>query len=152
MVLQTRGNGWGRWFGCTILALPGIAMAVLDGVVRRQQIATWSAATLAEYVAALVLGGVLWAALLAASAQPRAWGARVLLALGSGLAVGAQIYFFERYHAYMNPRAVLVGTSMMPSVGQQLWIDRAGFFGAVVPPIVVACLLAMAARRSGAFG
>jgi hypothetical protein len=152
MVLQTRGNGWGRWFGCTILALPGIAMAVLDGVVRRQQIATWSAATLAEYVAALVLGGVLWAALLAASAQPRAWGARVLLALGSGLAVGAQIYFFERYHAYMNPRAVLVGTSMMPSVGQQLWIDRAGFLGAVVPPIVVACLLAMAARRSGAFG
>jgi hypothetical protein len=152
MVLRTLGTRAGRTFGGAVLVLPGVAMAVLDGVARRGQIATWSRTTLAEYVATLVLGGVLWAALLAASAPSRAWGARTLLALGAGLAVGAQIYFFGRYHAYMNPRAVLVGTSMMPSVGQQLWSDRAGFFGSVVPPIVVAALLTMAVRRSGIVG
>ena len=54
------------------------------------------------------------------------------------MALGAQFYFFGRYHAFMNPRAVVVGTSMMPSVGQQLWSDRAGFLRALVPPLALA--------------
>ena len=135
-----------------LLVLPGAATAVLDWTARRNQILTWPGRTLLAYAATLVLGGMLWAALLAASAAPRAWAARTLLVLAAGLAVGAQAYFFGRYHAYMNPRAVLVGTSMMPSVGQQLWSDRASFFGAVVPPIVAALFLATCVHRSGIIG
>ncbi len=63
------------------------------------------------------------------------------------MAVGAQVYFFGRYHAFMNPRAVLVGTSMMPSVGQQLWSDRASFLRSLLPPIALAVLLPLALRR-----
>jgi Sulfatase len=58
----------------------------------------------------------------------------------AALAVGAQRYFFARYHAYMNPRAVLVGTSMLPSVGQQLGVDRGGFLRALAPPKALAAL------------
>jgi glucan phosphoethanolaminetransferase (alkaline phosphatase superfamily) len=62
------------------------------------------------------------------------------------MAVGAQLYYFGRYHAYMNPRAVLVGTSMLPSIGQQLWSDRASFLRALVPPLALAALLPIARR------
>jgi len=92
---------------------------------------------------------MVWGALLAASGAPRAWAARVTLGLGAAFALGAQLYFFERYHAYMNPRAVLVGTSMMPSVGQQLWSDRASFVLALGPPIAAAALLTALVRRTG---
>jgi hypothetical protein len=40
----------------------------------------------------------------------------------------------------MSPRAVLVGTSMLPSVGQQLWVDRLGFLRALAPPMALAVL------------
>ncbi len=60
--------------------------------------------------------------------------------VAAALAVGAQRYFFARYHAYMNPRAVLVGTSMLPSVGQQLWVDRFAFFRALAPPMALAAI------------
>jgi len=139
----------GRSIGGALLALPGLAIAVLDWSERRDLMTAWPHATLAAYAATVVVGGVLWGALLAASAAPGAWGARALLVLGAGLAVGAQVYFFGRYHAYMNPRAVLVGTSMMPSVGQQLWSDRSMFLGAVVPPVAAALALAAAVRRTG---
>jgi len=56
--------------------------------------------------------------------------------------------FFGRYHAYMNPRAVLVGTSMLPSVGQQLWSDRASFGVMLLPPIALAVCLPVAWART----
>jgi glucan phosphoethanolaminetransferase (alkaline phosphatase superfamily) len=142
--------GWaGHKVGGALLALPGVAIALLDWTARHDQIVTWPRTTLASYAATLVLGAVVWGALLAASAAPHAWVARALLVFGAGLAVGAQVYYFGRYHAYMNPRAVLVGTSMMPSVGQQLWSDRTSFAGAVVPPILLAFGLATVLRRTG---
>ena len=49
------------------------------------------------------------------------WPVRVLLSAFALLLVGSQIYTFERYQAYVNHRAVLVGTSFLPSIGQQLW-------------------------------
>jgi glucan phosphoethanolaminetransferase (alkaline phosphatase superfamily) len=101
----------------------------------------WPGATLARYVGTLVVGGVLWGALVAAASARGAWTARALLAIGAAVSVGAQLYFFGRYHAYMNPRAVLVGTSMMPSVSQQIWSDRASFLRALLPPVAAAALL-----------
>src|ERR1700721_2644715 len=78
---------------------------------------------------------------------PGGWLARALLLVGALMAVGAQLYFFGRYRAFMNPRAVLVGTSMLPSVGQQLWSDRASFLRAVLPPLALAALVPAALRR-----
>ncbi|HEX4447793.1 MAG TPA: sulfatase-like hydrolase/transferase, partial [Polyangiaceae bacterium] len=95
-----------------------------------------------------------WGSLVMAASARRAWASRLLLALTAALAVGAQRYFFARYHAYLNPRAVLVGTSMLPSVGQQLWVDRATFVRALAPPVALALmwpiLLERAAPMDGA--
>src|SRR5262249_29767946 len=114
---------------------------------RWDQIRAWPAGTTAAYAVMLALSGVLWAALVAAAAAPGAWATRALLALGAAFAVGTQHYFFARYHAYMNARAVLVGTSMLPSLGQQLWSDRVRFLRSLVPPVALACLLPFALRR-----
>ncbi len=123
-----------------ILVVPGVALALLDWSARRDQITSWSRLTFAEYAGTLLLSATLWAALAAAASARRAWGSRAVLVVAAAFAVGAQRYFFVRYHAYMNPRAVLVGTSMLPSVGQQLWVDRVCFFWALAPPITLALL------------
>jgi len=136
-----------RWAAFALLAVPVVGIAFLDAATRHEQIAAWPPATTLAYVGTLVLGGVMWAALIQAAAARRAWPARVLLVTAASLAVGAQLYFFGRYHAYLNPRAVLVGTSMLPSVGQQLWSDRAGFLRALLPAIAAAVLLPIARRR-----
>ena len=73
--------------------------------------------------------------------------ARVLALLAAAAAFGAQIYTFDRYMAYLNHRAVLVGTQMMPSVGQQLWFDRYSLAKALLPPILLALSLPFVARR-----
>jgi glucan phosphoethanolaminetransferase (alkaline phosphatase superfamily) len=66
---------------------------------------------------------------------------RVVLVVAAGLLVGSQIYTYGRYAAYVTHRAVLVGTSFLPSVGQHLWFDRWTFARAVVPCLVAAALL-----------
>src|SRR5438034_493693 len=53
---------------------------------------------------------------------------------------------YGRYGAYVNHRAVLVGTSFLPSVGQQLWFDRWTFVRAVVPCVVLAIAVPIALR------
>ncbi len=143
----TQAKGRLAW---AILALPGVALGCIDWTARREQIASWPGATIAAYIGTIALSFTLWAALVAAASAPRAWSLRAFLAVSSALAVGAQLYFFARYHAYMNPRAVLVGTSMLPSVGQQLWVDRASFARSLVPPVALAILLPVAWARFGA--
>jgi hypothetical protein len=130
-----------RWVACAILLGPGVVLDLLDWASRREQIAGWPRATLLAYACTLVLSAALWAAFIAAASARRAWATRALLVVAAALAIGAQRYFFDRYHAYMNPRAVLVGTSMLPSVGQQLWVDRASFVRALSPPVALAVLL-----------
>jgi glucan phosphoethanolaminetransferase (alkaline phosphatase superfamily) len=146
------GTPAGERVGRAILAAPGVALAVLDLASRRDQILAWPSATLASYAGTLAISVTLWGALVAAASARRAWGSRALLVLTAALAVGAQRYFFARYHAYMNPRAVLVGTSMLPSVGQQLWVDRFGFFVALAPPMAVAVLLPLVLERVAPIG
>ena len=136
-----------RWTSLALPAVPGLGVALVDLGARHAQIASWSRETVLAYAATLVLGAVLWGALVVAASSRRAWGARVLLLAAAAMAVGAQLYYFGRYHAYMNPRAVLVGTSMLPSIGQQLWSDRASFARALLPPLALAVLLPLALRR-----
>jgi hypothetical protein len=135
---------WTRWL---LVAAPGLGIALLDLQARHDQLASWPRSTVVLYALTLALSAVLWAGLVAAASVQGAWPARVLLAVGATMAVGAQVYFFGRYHAFMNPRAVLVGTSMMPSVGQQLWSDRASFLRSILPPLAAAALLPIALRR-----
>ena len=96
------------------------------------------------------MAGALWASLVCMAARRAGggrWVARGLLVLLAILAVGGQLYTFDRYQAYLNHRAVLVGTSMMPSVGQQLWMDRLTFAHAVVPAAILAALLPWLVKR-----
>jgi hypothetical protein len=141
---KRRARGWAV---VAILLLPGAGMAILDLATRHDQIVAWPPGTTLAYVGTLVLGTVMWAGLVQAAAARNAWPARVLVVTAAALAVGAQLYFFGRYHAYLNPRAVLVGTAMLPSVGQQLWGDHAGFLGALLPPIAAAVALPLLRRR-----
>jgi glucan phosphoethanolaminetransferase (alkaline phosphatase superfamily) len=142
-------RGIRRWVARALLALPGISVALVDWTARREQIESWSRSTIAVYATTVVLGAVVWGSLVAAAAARQAWGARLLLILGSTFAIGAQLYFFARYHAYMNPRAVLVGTSLMPSVRQELWSDRTGFLHTLLVPIALAAVLPVALARAG---
>jgi hypothetical protein len=135
------------WIAGGVLALPGISLGCIDWAGRHAQIVAWPPATIAAYAGTLALSCAMWAALVAAASAPRAWGLRIVLVVGAALAVGAQLYFFARYHAYMNPRAVLVGTSMLPSIGQQVWVDRASFLRALLPPIALAVALPMLSER-----
>jgi hypothetical protein len=128
--------------------VPGLGVAIHDATVRRAQIAQWSRASVLSYVATLTLGALLWGGLVTAASERRGLAARLLLLAGAIFAIGAQLYFFGRYHAYMNPRAVLVGTSMLPSVGQQIWSDRLAFLRAVLPPVVLCALVVEAHRRA----
>jgi glucan phosphoethanolaminetransferase (alkaline phosphatase superfamily) len=133
--------------GWPLLAAAGASVPLVDLAMRGEQIASWPRATIAAYAGTALLGCVFWIALVIAAARPYAWLARLLLLAGATMAVGAQLYFFGRYHAFLNPRAVLVGTSMMPSVGQQLWSDRGSFVRALAVPVAAAVLLPMGLKR-----
>ena len=135
------------WLTAAALVSPGVLVAGLDGWARHAQIGAWPTTVRVAYGLTLLLGGLLWAGLVAAAAGPRAWFSRALLVVAATMALGAQAYFFGRYHAFMNPRAVVVGTSMMPSVGQQLWSDRMSFARAIAAPLALAVLLPLALRR-----
>lgn len=64
------------------------------------------------------------------------------------LAVGAQSYTFARYQAYMDDRAVLLGTALLPSIGQQLWHDRMSLLGALGPPVAYALIAPFVLRAA----
>jgi glucan phosphoethanolaminetransferase (alkaline phosphatase superfamily) len=137
---------WRRRGALLLPVVPGVALALVDTVTRADQIAAWPRMTVLWYAATLALSVTLWGALVVAASARHGWMARALLAAGAAMAVGAQLYYFGRYHAYMNPRAVLVGTSMLPSIGQQLWSDRGSFLRALLPPLALAALLPFARR------
>jgi glucan phosphoethanolaminetransferase (alkaline phosphatase superfamily) len=134
-----------RWAGRALLVVPGLAIALLDYARRREQLRHFDADELAFYGVSVVLSLVLWGALLAIATRRAGFArhvARVLLVALAVFAFGGQSYTFERYQAYLNHRAVLVGTTMMPSVGQQLWSDRFGFALALLPPVAGVIALA----------
>src|SRR5207253_4709678 len=105
---------------------------------------------LVTYVEAMAMSVLFWGALSAAAARRTGggrWVARGLLLALAMLAVGGELYTFDRYQAYLNSQAVLVGTSMLPSVGQQLWSDRVTFAHAMLPAAIAALLWPWLARR-----
>jgi glucan phosphoethanolaminetransferase (alkaline phosphatase superfamily) len=136
-----------RWIGRGILILPGLGILAADLSRRGSRLGYMTGEEIGFYLAAAAVGLTFWGALLAVATQERGWSrwvARALLVTLAILAIGAQAYTFDRYQSYLNPRAVLVGTQMMPSIGQQLWNDRIGFLRALLPPILVALALCTA--------
>ena len=140
-----------RWRGIArglvvsaLCVVPGAVSFAVDFSRRHEQILHFTRKETALYVWWAILGAALWGALVYLAMARRTWlkwWARLLLIAGAALALGGQTYVFSRYGAYLDHRAALVGTSMMPSVGQQLWSDRWGFAAALAPPVLFAAFV-----------
>jgi hypothetical protein len=136
--------------GRALLFAPTLGIIGVDLSKRHPRLLGLAGPDLLFYLGSLLVGLVLWSSLLAVATRARGmarWPVRVLLVLGALLLVGSQIYTFQRYQAYVNHRAVLVGTSFLPSIGQQLWFDRWTFLRALLPCLVFAILVPFAAVK-----
>ena len=136
-----------RWAGRALLVAPALAILITDLLRRHGKLGYLTRGEMGVYAASAVISMVLWGALLAMATQrtgPARWVSRVVLLALAIFAIGTQVYTFDHFQAYLNHRAVLVGTSMMPSIGQQLWSDRMGFAHAIVPPLLAAIALPIA--------
>jgi len=141
---------WPRWLAlAAVLAAPGIVTFALDFSRRHHQITQFTRTEAAMYAWWALLGAALWGSLAYLAMAHKTWlkwWARLLLLAGAALALGGQTYVFSRYGAYLDHRAALVGTSMMPSVGQQLWSDKWNFLLALSPPIAFALAVPFLSR------
>jgi glucan phosphoethanolaminetransferase (alkaline phosphatase superfamily) len=139
-----------RWLARGLIVLAPTVIVAYDYVKRAERIATFDSFEKLFYFASGGLGVVLWSALLFAATRRRGmarWPLRIALGVCALLCVGGQIYTYSRYGAYMNHRAVLVGTTFLPSIGQQLWFDRWAFLGALTPAIAIAVAVPLLAER-----
>ena len=124
-----------------MLVAPFALVLAHDLSLRSDRIARYGTDSALFYVFSLILSLAFWAGLLAAAARRRGPVRWICAAFGTVtalFAVGAQTYTFSRYQTYMDHQSVLVGTSMMPSIWQQLASDRATFAIALAPPVVAA--------------
>ncbi len=139
-----------RWIARAMCIIPAMAILGLDLGRRTPRLRAFDKRELTFYILSFLLSLAFWGsvAIVAASRRaPSRWLARVVLVLGATFAVGAQVYTYDRYQAYLDHRAVLVGTQMMPSVGQQIWFDRTNVSKALLPPIALALLLPLFMKR-----
>jgi hypothetical protein len=130
-----------RWAGRALLVAPTAGILAVDLAKRHSRLLAFEGTDLAFYLGSVLCGLVLWTSLVAVASRARGaarWPVRVLLVPFALLLVGGQIYTFERYQAYVNHRAVLVGTSFLPSIGQQLWFDRWTLARALLPSLALA--------------
>lgn len=138
-----------RALGWALLVVPAIAVLLHDFARRGDRIVHFDAGGLVFYACSSLVSALFWGALVLVAARRRGherWAALALVVAAALTAVGAQAYAFERYAVYMDHQAVLVGTSMLPSIGQQLWSDRATFAATLLPPLAVALALPFALR------
>ena len=139
-----------RWASRALLVVPTLLIVGTDLVRRHDRITHFDSREKVFYLVSVLASLWIWGGLLAAASRHRGisrYPARAIALVAGVLAFGAQLYMFDRYMAYMNHRAVLVGTQMMPSIGQQLWFDRYTFAKALLPPILLALFLPYVARR-----
>lgn len=139
-----------RWAARGLIVAAPIALVAYDFGRRRARIVDFEPKELFFYVGSAVVGVLLWTSLLSVATRTRGvgrWTVRAIIAVSALLCVGSQLYTFARYGAYMNHRAVLVGTSFLPSVGQQLWFDRWTFLRSLLPSLAVAIAVPVVASR-----
>lgn len=139
-----------RWLARALVFAAPIALVLFDFLRRRVRIVEFDLNELVFYFASGAVGVLLWVCLLAVATRTRGigrWPVRIVIVVSALLAVGGQLYTFARYGAYMNHRAVLVGTSFLPSIGQQLWFDRWTFARSLLPCLLVAIAVPTLASR-----
>jgi glucan phosphoethanolaminetransferase (alkaline phosphatase superfamily) len=150
-LLSPRGLARARRAGARALTFaPALLVLAADLTLRGPRIATLDPFSKVTYAGTAMLGGSLWGGLLLAASRRRGglrWVASGLLCAAALLAVGGQVYAYRRYMAFLDDNSVLVGTSLMPSVRQELWFDRASLVRALAPPLLAAVLLIWASRR-----
>jgi hypothetical protein len=138
-----------RWAGRLLLLVPTISIVAVDLARRPDRITHLEGFERTFYWLTVLLSAVFWGAIVALASRARGagrWVWRAWAVVAALFAIGGQTYTFERYAAYLNHRAMLVGTSFMPSVGQQLWADRWAFARALLPPLLGALLLPLVVR------
>ncbi len=131
------------------MLVPFFLILLRDLTLRSQRIGDFDFASMAFYLFSLVLSALLWTTLMIVAARRSGierWISRVVLFAVALFAVGAQSYTFTRYQTYMDHQSVLVGTSMMPSIWQQLSSDWQSFVIALAPPCLAALLIPIFAR------
>lgn len=141
---------WRRWLSRALLLAPAALVVLVDIARRRSRMQHYVAGEMGFYALSALFGLVVWGSLVALASRKRGrtrWAVLPLLGLLAMLSVGGQTYTFARYKAYLDHRSILVGTSFLPSVGQQLWSDRHAFASALLPPLVGIALLVIAVRR-----
>ncbi len=139
-----------RWLARALVIAAPLSIVAYDFGRRHLRITDFDKNELIFYFASAAVGVLLWVSLLFASTRVRGvgrWPVRGVLVTAALICVGSQIYTFARYGAYMNHRAVLVGTSFLPSIGQQLWFDRWTFLRSLLPSLVVAVTVPVVASR-----
>jgi hypothetical protein len=139
-----------RWAGRALLLAPTLGILAVDLSKRHPRLLAFEGRDLLFYLGSLLCGLVLWTSLVGVATRVRGlarWPVRVLLVAFALLLVGGQIYTFQRYQAYVNHRAVLVGTSFLPSIGQQLWFDRWTFARALLPCLGLAVAIPFFAAK-----
>ena len=151
---RARAARWRTVGASLVMVLPGVAIVLGDILRRHAQLYMMTGKETRMYVFWCVLSTALWGAVVHLAMLRRGalrWWARALLLFGAVLAVGGQTYIFERYKAYLDHRAALVGTTMLPSIGQQLWSDRYTFLAVIGPPLLFALAVPLFARRFGRY-
>lgn len=139
-----------RWLARAFVVLVPLLVVAMDFGRRTSRIESFDSFELFFYFLSAGLSVVFWAALVFAATRKRGvgrWVVRVALAVFALLAVGGQVYTYTRYGAYMNHRAVLVGTTFLPSIGQQLWFDKWTFLRCLLPAIGVAITAPLIAQQ-----
>ena len=145
-----RGPRIRRWLARALLVAAPFSIIAMDYGNRRERIAGFEGRELFFYLFSCLLGVALWTSLLAAATRVKGiarWPVRVVLLVAVVLAVAAQQYTYARYGAYVNHRAVLVGTSFLPSVGQQLWFDRWTVLRTLLPCLAIAIAVPVVAKK-----
>ena len=144
-----------RWAAVALAtSLPGLSILAFDWLHRPEQLRSMGRHDASIYFLWVLVSACFWGALVYTAMQRRTklrWIGFALLVAGAVFAVGGQAYTFERYRSYLDHRALLVGTSFMPSVGQQLWSDRWSFASNILPPLFVALALAFGGQRIARF-
>jgi len=139
-----------RWTGRALLTLPGLLVIACDLVLEKGAPLRAGRMIGLTYLGAAALGLLAWGSLLLAATARRGyfrWCARGLVVFLAFIAVGGQLYTWSRYRAFLSTSSMLVGTAMLPSIGQQLWFDSGSFLRAVLPPMAAIVVLGLVQRR-----
>jgi glucan phosphoethanolaminetransferase (alkaline phosphatase superfamily) len=127
---------------------PALVLALRDLSLRTAKLTALSARHTGAYLGSVLLSAALWGGLLMWATSRKRFGLALgLLGLASVVLIGNQMYAFQRFRAYLDGRAALLGTTMLPSVKQQLATDLAGILRATLPAGIVVLGAALVLRR-----